>query len=80
MIRTRLKQPAHPNPTRFVGRYLDELIDYGGEPYTRAEAILRMQSIGMNQPCIDRWLQGQELASRIRRRHERITVTLMLAK
>jgi hypothetical protein len=74
MIPTRLKQPARPNSTRFVSRYLDELIDYGGEPHTRGEAILDMQRSGLPQPCIDRWLQGQELAARIRRRHARVTL------
>ena len=37
---------------RPLNRYLNELIDYGGFPYTRAEAILDMQSLGMDQPCI----------------------------
>jgi hypothetical protein len=46
-------------------KYLDELISYGGEPYTRAEAIADMQRIGMDQLSIDRWLQGQELMNRI---------------
>jgi hypothetical protein len=27
-------------------KYLDELIDYGGEPYARAEAILDMPGAG----------------------------------
>ena len=27
-------------------KYLDELIDYGGEPYARAEAILDMPVAG----------------------------------
>jgi len=48
-------------------KYLGELISYGGEPYTRAEAIADMQRIGMDQPSIDRWLQGQELMDRIER-------------
>jgi hypothetical protein len=77
MIRTRLKQPARPNSTRFISSYLDEPIDYGGEPHTRGEAILDMQRSGLPQPCINRWLQGQELAARIRRRRERISVTLI---
>jgi hypothetical protein len=49
-----------------VQQYLEEVIDYGGEPYTRGEAILHMQSIGLNQSNIDRWLQGYELGQRLR--------------
>ena len=64
--------------TRFVDRYLNEIIDYGGEPFTRAEATLDMQSIGMDQPCIDRWLQGYEHGQRLRERRERVTVKLFV--
>ena len=63
---------------KYIDRYLNEIIDYGGIPCTRAEAILHMQSIGMDQPCIDRWLQGQELAQRIRQRCERISFKIYL--
>jgi hypothetical protein len=49
-----------------TNKYLDELISYGGEPTTRAEVIADMQRMGTPQPCIDRWLQGQELAARLR--------------
>jgi hypothetical protein len=59
-------------------KYLDELIDYGGEPYTRAEAILDMQRSNTPQPCIDRWLQGYEHAQRLRERRQRITLKLYL--
>ena len=59
-LTTTLKQHAPPDSTRFVARYLNELIDYGGQPYTRAEVILHLQSIGATQPMIDRWLQGYE--------------------
>ncbi len=59
-------------------KYLDELIDYGGEPYTRAEAIADMQQSGIDQPCIDRWLQGYEHAQRLRERRQRITLKLYL--
>jgi hypothetical protein len=45
-------------------KYLNEIISYGGEPSTRTEAILHMQSIGATQPMIDRWLQGNDLAQR----------------
>jgi hypothetical protein len=60
-------------------RYLDELIDYGGEPYTRAEVILDMQRSNTPQPCIDRWLQGYEHAQRCRERKQRITLKLYLS-
>ena len=46
-------------------KYLDELIDYGGIPTTRAEVIADMQSTGTPQSLIDRWLQGQEHAARL---------------
>jgi hypothetical protein len=59
-------------------KYLDELIDYGGEPYTRAEVILDMQRSNTPQPCIDRWLQGYEHAQRLRERRQRITLKLYL--
>jgi hypothetical protein len=55
-------------------KYLDELIDYGGEPHTRAEAILDMQRGNTPQPCIDRWLQGYEHTQRRRERNQRITM------
>ena len=52
-------------------KYLSELISYGGELFTRAEVIADMQRIGLDQPSIDRWLQGQELMDRIERRRAR---------
>ena len=63
---------------RPANRYLHELIDYGGLPYTRAEPVLDMQSLGMDQPCIDRWLQGNDLAQRLRERNARITTRIFL--
>ena len=45
---------------RSIDRYLNELIDYGGIHHTRAEVILDMQQRGIDQPRIDRWLQGYE--------------------
>ena len=59
-----------------INKYLDELIDYGGEPYTRVEAILDMQQMGATQGMIDRWLQGYEHAQRLRERRARITSRL----
>jgi hypothetical protein len=61
-----------------TARYLDELIDYGGEPRTRAEAILHMQSIGATQGMIDRWLQGYEHTQRLSARRKHLTVTLYI--
>ncbi len=63
---------------RFIDKYLNEIIDYGGEPYTRAEVILDMQARGIDQPCIDRWLQGYEHAQSRRERHQALTVRLYL--
>ncbi len=57
-LETRIKRPAPPDSTSFVDRYFNEIIDYGGLSFTRAEAILDMQQIGLTQPMIDRWLQG----------------------
>ena len=45
-------------------KYLDELISYGGQPFTRAEVIADMQRDGTPQLLIDRWLQSQEHAAR----------------
>jgi len=45
---------------RSIDRHLNELIDYGGIHHTRAEVILDMQQRGIDQPRIDRWLQGYE--------------------
>ena len=61
-----------------LNKYLDELISYGGEPYTRAEAILDMQQRGIDQPCIDRSLQGYEHAQRLRDRRAQITTRIFL--
>ena len=59
-------------PSPYLDRYLNELIDYGGEPYTRGEVIAEMQAEGIPQPMIDRWLQGQELMAQIQRRRSAI--------
>ena len=53
-----------------VEKYLNEIIDYGGEPYTRAEAILDMQRMGVPQSGIDRWFQGYELGKRLQAERE----------
>jgi hypothetical protein len=55
---------------RVTNKYLNEVIDYGGEPFTRAEAILDMQRIGATQGMIDRWLQGYEYTQRLRERRQ----------
>ena len=72
-LRIYARQPAQRESTRPIHRYLNELIDYGGIPNTRAEVIVDMQQRGIDQPCIDRWLQGNELAQRIRERRTPIT-------
>ncbi len=61
-----------------ANKYLDELISYGGIPCTRAEAILDMQAMGLDQPCIDRWLQGYEHTQRLRERAARVTTRIFL--
>lgn len=45
-----------------VSEDFNEPIFYGGLICTRAEAIADMEGQGMSQPCIDRWMQGAELA------------------
>jgi len=61
-----------------ANNYLDELISYGGIACTRAEAILDMQRLGVDQPCIDRWLQGHELAQRLRERSARLATRIFM--
>lgn len=51
-----------------VDEYMNEIIDYGGEDYTRAEVIRDMQRIGQSQAQIDRWFQGYELGKAITQR------------
>ena len=50
-----------------VYSYLNEIIDYGGEPWARGDAIKDMQALGLTQPDIDRWLQGYELAQHLQK-------------
>ena len=64
--------------TRFIERYRNELIDYGGTLCTRAEVILDMQNTGATPKMIDRWFQGYELMQKLRRRREAVTVKLYL--
>jgi hypothetical protein len=66
------------SPMRSLGRYLNELIDYGDIPATHAEVILDMQRAGHPQPVIDRWLQGQEYAATLRARQNPITIRIFL--
>ncbi len=61
-----------------VEHYLNEIIDYGGEPYTRGEVILDMQRIGATQGMIDRWFQGYEHTQRLRERSAQISTRIYL--
>ena len=61
-----IKQPTPRSSRNLVARYLEEVIDYGGEPFTRGEAILDMQRLGCTRGAIDRWFQGYELGERLR--------------
>jgi len=72
--------PAKLTPVRALNKYLDEIIDYGGYPHTRAEVIADMQQSGTPQPCIDRWLQGQEHAQRLRERKAPLAALIYLAE
>ena len=69
---------APKDSTRYLDRYLNELIDFGGELMTRADVIREMQSEGTDRACIDRWLQGYELGQRLRARREGLEVRLVL--
>ncbi len=69
-LKIRVKRLARRDSARFIDRYFNEIIDYGGLPCTRGEAVLDMQRMGLTQPMIDRWLQRYELAQRLRERHE----------
>ncbi|HLI77558.1 MAG TPA: hypothetical protein VKV02_11475 [Acidobacteriaceae bacterium] len=68
------------SPRRPLNRYLDELISFGGEACTRAEAIAQMRSEGTPERLIDRWLQGQEVMARIQRRRAAITTRVFVAR
>lgn len=52
------RTPAPRESQRFIDHDLNELISFGGLPYTRGEAIVQMQRQGHDPRCIDRWLQG----------------------
>jgi hypothetical protein len=45
-----------------VTDFFNEPIFYGGLICTRAEAMRDMEEQGMDQRCIDRWMQGAQLA------------------
>lgn len=55
-----------------VDAYMNEIIDYGGEDYTRAEVIRDMQRMGYGPRDIDLWFigyeVGQEMAEKRRAR------------
>jgi len=61
---------------RPFNRYLDELIEFGGEPYTRGAVIATMRAEGTPERLIDCWLQGQELMARLHRRRTPISSIL----
>ncbi len=48
--------------------YLAEIINFGGEPMSRARAISEMEKGGAKREEIDRWLQGNDLARKIQAR------------
>lgn len=48
-----------------VDEYMNEIIDYGGEDYTRAEVIRDMRRMGQTPAQIDRWFQGYELGKEL---------------
>ena len=56
---------TRPRRQTLVDRYLNELISYGGELWTRAEIIQDLKSMGCNDRMVDRYLQGTELRQRL---------------
>jgi hypothetical protein len=56
-----------PKPRRGVDAYMNEMVSYGGLNMPRYEMIRDLQSQGLTQPQIDRYLQGHELGARIQR-------------
>ncbi len=69
---------APQDSTRYLDKYLNELIDFGGDLMTRAEVIRTMQAEGTDRACIDRWFQGYELGQRLRARREGRELKLIL--
>ena len=49
-----------------VSQYLNEPINYGGEPWPRWKVILDLQKKGATQQQIDLWLIGYETGRAIR--------------
>ena len=57
-----------PRRKTFVDRYLDELVEYGGEMWRRIDVIRDLKRCGLDDRCIDRYLQGMELRQELDRR------------
>jgi hypothetical protein len=47
---------------KFLESYLTENIYYGGELMPRWKVIKELEKVCADQRCIDRWLQGYDLA------------------
>lgn len=54
------------NPRTTAAAYLEEVINYGGIPTRRGDAIRDMRDNGVSKEGIDRWLQGYEASQRRR--------------
>ena len=60
---------ANPKPRRTTATgYLNDLFDYGGVMRPLGDIIKDLQSRGVNQGLIDRYIQGLEAGRRARKR------------
>ena len=60
---------TRPRRGGLVQRYLDELVEYGGEMWRRGDVILDLKQSGLDDRCVDRYLQGMELRKVIQERY-----------
>ncbi len=52
---------TRPRRQTFLDRYLDEEVEYGGEWCRRIDVIRDLKRCGLDDRCVDRYLQGMEL-------------------
>lgn len=56
---------TRPRQVGLLERYLSEPICYGGEVWARGAVMLDRKRAGMDDRCVDRYLQGAELRVRL---------------
>ena len=70
---------TRPRRQTLLDRYLAEPIRYGGELWARIDVIRDLKRCGLDDRCIDRYLQGSELLNKLehsRRASEPLTPLL----